>query len=73
MRFRQYAHGIRSAGFRRYSAHALIYHIRFTHDLQRGPNQRFKIDNFASRYARLLAALNPSFAKFFELRRLKSP
>ena len=69
--FREYAESVRGRGFTRYSADAILHRIRWWHHVERGQTE-FKInDHFSSRYARLLVSVDPSFAEFFEFRRLR--
>lgn len=70
--FRDYAEQIRGRGFSRYSSDAILHRIRWWHHVEQA-DREFKInDHFSSRYARLLIEVDPTFAGFFELRRLRS-
>lgn len=69
--FRQRARQMKSAGRKRYSGWIIVNRIRWDHDL-RVEGEPFKINNdYIALYARLLIAEDPSFAGFFELRRMK--
>ena len=74
-RFRGYAYEAKYAGFRRFSAHAIIQRIRWFHSIDMREGDHFKInDQFAGRFARWLAAVEPQvFVDFFEFRRIKTP
>jgi hypothetical protein len=71
--FARLARGVRDRGWTSYSADALCHVVRWHYAL-RGPREGgFKMnDHFTSRLARKLIADDPSFAGFFELRRLRS-
>jgi hypothetical protein len=66
--FDKFARQILAAGFRRYSADAVIHRIRWhTNIVARTPELRFT-NNHAAYYARLWMHNNPSHAGLFELR-----
>lgn len=68
--FRRLAAEVRGRGWTRYSADALLHRIRWHYHVEQG-DAAFKInDHFSSRYARKLVEADPSYADFFELRRL---
>jgi hypothetical protein len=70
--FKQYAYQVRSTGRKRFSADAILHRIRWYHYVEQG-DESFKInDDYSSRYARKLIAEDPTFAGFFETRRLRS-
>lgn len=69
--FERMADNIKRAGFRRYSARAIIYTVRYHIDVTTDGKQRdgFKInDHHAERYALLLEHRRPEFVGFFEHR-----
>lgn len=65
-----------SAGFKHYSADAILHVIRFEHDIRTDgageiDGKRLKLNNnFSSRYARKFQHDFPGLADFFETRRL---
>lgn len=68
--FQRLAHEVRQSGWNKYSADALIHRIRWHYHVEQG-DAKFKInDHFLSRYARKLVEADPTFAEFFEFRRL---
>lgn len=69
--FTQYARNLREAGWTRYSADALLHRIRWHRHVDKGDRDFALNDHFSSRYARLLIQADPTFAGFFELRRVK--
>lgn len=70
--FRTYANQLRASGWTRYSSDAIQHRIRWHRHVEQG-DRDFKLnDHFTSRYARMLIESDPSFAGFFELRRLKA-
>lgn len=65
--FKNLAVQMRNAGQTSYSAQAIIYTMRWNHDL-RTTGKPFKISNdFTSIYARLLCYDNPAFLGFFKM------
>jgi hypothetical protein len=66
--FDKFTHQIISAGFRRYSADAVMHRIRWhTNIVARNPMLRMS-NNHAAYYARLWMANNPQHTQLFELR-----
>lgn len=66
--FEKLALELRSRGFARYSADAILHRLRWEFQVERG-NPAFKINNdHAAPLARWFMARNPSCGKFFELR-----
>ena len=63
-----------TAGHESYSADAILHRIRWHFDVNEKRDSGFKINNnFSSRYARKLAAINPiEFGSFFRFRNLRS-
>lgn len=71
--FRRFAWELAVAGRKRGSADAIIHRIRWEHWTSSTGTKDFKInDHFSSRLARKMIAEYPSFADFFETRKLKS-
>ncbi len=70
--FAKYAEDIRSRGFDRYSADAILHRIRWWHHIERGDRDFAVNNNYSSRYARLLMDTDDRFAGFFETRVLRS-
>jgi hypothetical protein len=66
--FEQLALAIRSQGWKRYSADALLHRIRFHWQIERG-DRGFKADNnWTAPLARWFLARHPDAKGFFELR-----
>lgn len=71
--FQLYARQARDAGCTRYSADAILHRIRWHLTVETQDGGGFQINNnFTSRYARLLIRDDPTFAGFFEIRRLQA-
>lgn len=69
--FYQHAHEIFNAGHSNYSQHTIVGVMRYQHDLKKGPNEQFKIDNgFVGFLARDFILTNPQRFGFFQLREL---
>ena len=66
--FERLAFQVRSRGFRKYSARALLHQIRWHHRIERG-DVDFKVNNnFSKRLAQWFMTRHPEMDGFFELR-----
>ena len=66
--FDHFAHQLAGAGFRRYSARAILHRIRWHHHVDRG-NREWKCnDHWTPAMARAWLAENPQYPGFFETR-----
>jgi hypothetical protein len=70
--FKYAALALHARGVRRYSADAILHHIRFESVIESWDSAGFRLnDHYSSRYARKLAADYPKLRNFFEMRRLR--
>ena len=71
--FHRFAWDLKNAGRTRGSADAIVHRIRWEHWTSSSGTKDFKInDHFSSRLATKMIQEYPSFAEFFETRKLKA-
>ena len=70
--FKKFAHEIKSAGLRRYSAWSILQRVKWYIEIETRHLEGLKInDNYSNGYARLLVREDETFEGFFRNRRLK--
>jgi hypothetical protein len=74
--FCRYAREVRDAGHRKFSADAIVHRIRWHLSVETKPlpgDPEFKLNNdYCAHLARTLVADDPTFADFFEFRKVKA-
>jgi hypothetical protein len=71
--FEKFAREIKRSGQARYSMRTIMHRVRWHIDVDTIGENQFKMNNdYSSRFARLLVRLNPEFAGFFRMRKLKT-
>jgi len=68
LKFESLALELRGAGFRRYSADAILHRIRWHWQVERGDREFKCNDHWTAPLARWFMRRNPEAGKFFELR-----